>query len=82
VSRCMSMAGPRRLLCLSLARVKRFLRGTPGAAFVLGFQVLIVACAGLLILDLGWLAEGAAVVAYFLLVAGVIVQLAWFLRHG
>jgi hypothetical protein len=61
-------------------RAKRFFRENPGAVFVLGFQVLLVMCAVLLISDLSFLAEGLAVAAYFLLVIGVVVQLVSFLR--
>jgi hypothetical protein len=62
------------------ARAKRFLRENPGAVFVLGFQVLLVTCAVLLVSGLSFLAEGLAVAAYFLLVVGVVVQLVSFLR--
>lgn len=63
-----------------LVRVKRFLRENPAAILILGFQALFVACAFLLVLNLAVVAEGVAVVAYFLLVAGVVLQLAWFVR--
>jgi hypothetical protein len=61
-------------------RAKRFLRENPGAVFVLGFQVLLVTCAVLLVSGLSFLAEGLAVAAYFLLVISVVLQLASFLR--
>jgi hypothetical protein len=64
-----------------LVRVKRFLRENPSAVFVLGFQVLLVTCAVLLVLGMASLAEGVAVGAYFSLVAGVVVQLIDFLRE-
>lgn len=61
-------------------RAKRFLRENPGAVFVLGFQVLLVMCAVLLVSGLSFLAEGLAVAAYFLLMIGVVLQLVSFLR--
>jgi heme/copper-type cytochrome/quinol oxidase subunit 4 len=65
-------------------RAKRFFRENPGAVFVLGFQILLATCAVLLVSGLSFLAEGVAVVAYFLLVVGVVLQLVCFLRsrHG
>jgi hypothetical protein len=59
---------------------KRFFRENPGALFVVGFQVSLVACAVLLVVGLAYVAEGLAVVAYFMLVAGVVVQLVFFVR--
>jgi hypothetical protein len=63
-------------------RAKHFLRGNPGAVFVLGFQILLVACAVMSVLGMASLAEGVAVAAYFLLVAGVVLQLVWSVRRG
>jgi hypothetical protein len=76
------MSHLRVLLTSFLARAGRFLRSNPGGIGVLGFQILLVSCAILLIFGAGSLAEGVAVVAYFLLVAGVVVQLVWFWRRG
>ena len=64
-----------------LVRFKRFLKENPGAGFVVGFQVLLVSCAVLLAMGWGFVAEGVAVVAYFMLATGVLVQLIWFVRH-
>ena len=61
---------------------KGFVRENPGALPILCFQGLLVACAVLLALDMRWLAEGLAVVAYFMLVAGVLIQLADYLRNS
>lgn len=61
-------------------RAKRFFRENPGAGFVVGFQILLVTCAVLLVSGLSFLAEGVAVAAYFLLVIGVVLQLVCFLR--
>jgi hypothetical protein len=63
-----------------LSWTKRFLRENPGALFVLGFEVVLVSCAVLLAAGLASSAEGLAVVAYFMLVAGVVMQLVWFVR--
>lgn len=60
--------------------IKRFFRANPGAVFILGFQVLLLACGAMLVFEMAWLAEGVAVVAYFLLVVGVVFQLVCFVR--
>jgi hypothetical protein len=67
-----------------LVRIKSFLRENPSALFVLSFQVLLALCAVLLVFGLSFLAEGVAVVAYFLLVAGVVLLLVRFAKdaHG
>jgi len=67
-----------------LVRVKRFFRENPSALFIVGFQVLLVACAVMLFFGMDGFAEGVAVVAYFMLVAGVVMQLVCFMRdsHG
>jgi len=65
-----------------LPRIERYLRDNPGASFVIGFQILLLVCAGLLILGNSVWAEGVAVAAYFSLVIGVVLQLISFLRHG
>jgi hypothetical protein len=64
-----------------LSWAKRFFRENPGALFIVGFQVLLAACAALLVLGLAASAEGVAVGAYFLLVIGVVLQLIWFVRR-
>lgn len=65
-----------------LARFKRFIMDNPGSGFVLGFQVLLLVCAVFLVVGLGLLAEALAVLAYFLLVVGVILQLWSFVRNS
>ena len=77
-SRFMSMKQLRVRLFSFGSWVKRFFRENPSALFIVGFEVLLVTCAVLLVVGLASLAEGLAVVAYFLLVTGVIVQLAFF----
>jgi len=64
-------------------RIKRYFRDNPGASFVIGFQILLLVCAGLLILGNSVWAEGVAVAAYFSLVIGVGLQLFSLIhRHG
>jgi hypothetical protein len=65
-----------------LAKLLRFLKENPSSWFILTFQVLLLGCAVMLVFGLASIAEGVAVVAYFALVVGVIVQLIWFLRRG
>ena len=65
-----------------LIKVKRFFRENPGAVLVLGFQVVLVICAVLLVLGGSFLAESIAVVAYFLLVLGVVLQLVCLVRSS
>jgi hypothetical protein len=62
--------------------VKRFFRANPGAVFILGFQVLLVACAAMMVFGFSFLAEDVAVVAYFLLVVSVVFQLVCFVRDS
>ena len=63
-------------------KIKRYFKENPGATFIVGFQALLLVCAGLLIQGNSLLAEGVAIVAYFLLVVGVVRQLIFFIRHG
>jgi len=52
-----------------------------GAPFIVVFMVLLIACAGLLASGLSSLANDVAVYAYYFLVAGVILQLASYLKY-
>ena len=65
-----------------VVRVLRFFRENPGALPVVGFQFLLLVCAVLLAFGVGDVAEGLAVVAYFLLVAGVVFQLVDYVRDS
>lgn len=56
-------------------RIKRYLKISPGAPFIIGFQLLLLICAGLLIQGNSVMASEVAVYAYYLLVAGVVLQL-------
>lgn len=61
--------------------MKEYFKDNPGALFVLGFQLLLVACAGLLIQGSLAVANEIATYAFFLLVVGVILQFVAHLRH-
>ena len=58
-----------------------YFRENWGAPFIIGFQVLLLACAGLLVQGSSGLANDVAVYAYYLLVIGVILQLVSFLKN-
>jgi heme/copper-type cytochrome/quinol oxidase subunit 4 len=64
-----------------LPRIKNYFRRNPETLFIVVFQVLLLICAVLLISGNSFWAEGAAVVAYFSLVIGVVLQLISFLRY-
>jgi hypothetical protein len=55
--------------------MKRYLKGSPGALFILGFQLLLLICVGLLIQGYSVMASEVAVYAYYMLLAGVVLQL-------
>ena len=63
-------------------KIKGCFKENPGATFIVGFQALLLVCAGLLIQGNWLLAEGVAIVAYFSLVVGVVRQLIFFVRHA
>lgn len=54
--------------------IKGFFIKNLGAVFIIGFQALLLTCAGLLIQGNPTLANDIAIYAYFLLAAGVILQ--------
>ena len=56
-------------------KIKRYLKDSPGAPFIVGFQLLLLICAGLLIQGNSVVASEVAVYAYCLLLAGVVLQL-------
>lgn len=62
-------------------KIKKYFKENPGASFIIVFQILLLVYAGLLILGSSLWAEGLAVVAYFSLVVGVVLQLISFVRH-
>ena len=55
--------------------IKNYFWHNPGAPFIIGFQISLVVCAGLLTSGGSVLADGVATVAYFFLVFGVLLQL-------
>lgn len=61
---------------------KEFVKRNPGALPILGFQGLLVACAVLLVLGINEATDGLAVIAYFMLVVGVLIQLADYMRES
>jgi len=63
-------------------KIKTYFKENPGATFIIGFQALLLVCAGLLISGNSLLADGVAVVAYLSLVIGVVRQLIFFVRHA
>jgi len=63
-----------------LPKAKRYFRDNLGAAFVIGFQVLLLTAAGLLVVGNSALANGVALYAYYLLVVGVVLQFVSYLR--
>ena len=62
-------------------RMKDYFKDNFGAPFVLGFQLLLVICAGLLIQGSMAVANEIATYAYSLLVVGVILQFVAHVRH-
>jgi len=55
-------------------KIKSYFRRNPGAPFIIGFQISLIVCAGLLISGGSVLVDAVANAAYFLLVFGVILQ--------
>jgi hypothetical protein len=63
-----------RALALVLKTV-RFLLTNPGILFIVGFQVLLLVCAVLMVSGLGFAAEALGILAYFFLLIGTIIRL-------
>jgi len=63
-------------------RLKRYFGENLGAPFIIVFQILLVACAGLLVQGNSAMANEVAVYAYYSLVVGVVLQLVCFIKHG
>lgn len=59
---------------IRLYKIKNYFRRNLGAPFIIGFQISLIVCAGLLISGGSVLANAVANAAYFLLVIGVILQ--------
>jgi heme/copper-type cytochrome/quinol oxidase subunit 4 len=64
------------------ARVKIHTQENWGAPFIMGFMLLLIAAAVSLSMGLPVLADGVAVVAYYALVVGVVLQLFCFLKYN
>ncbi len=62
-------------------KVKEYIKDNPGAPFVIGFQLLLVVCAGLLIQGSSAIASEVATYAYLLLVVGVVLQFIAYVRY-
>jgi len=58
-----------------LPRINRYLKDSPGVPFIVGFQLLLLICVGLLIQGYSVMASEVAVYAYYMLLAGVVLQL-------
>ena len=65
-----------------LLRVKGYVRENRGAPFIVGFMLLLMIAAGSLSVGLDVLANAVAVCAYYVLVAGVVLQFVCFLKYG
>jgi hypothetical protein len=65
----------------TLSRVKVFFEKNPSAILIVGFQVLLIAAAVLMVFG-SVLAESVADAAYFVLVAGVVWQLISYMRRS
>ncbi len=63
------------------ARVKGYVRENWGAPFIVAFMVLLMVAAASLSLSLSSFADDVAVYGYYALVAGVVLQLACFVKY-
>ena len=60
---------------MGVSRTVRFLLANPGILFIVGFQVLLLVCAVLMVSGQGFVAEALGILAYFLLLIGAIIRL-------
>ena len=63
------------------ARVKEYTRENWGAPFIVGFMLLLIVAAASLSIGVADAANEVAIVAYYALVAGVVLQLVCFLKY-
>ncbi len=63
------------------ARLKGYVKENWGAPLIIAFMVLLMVAAASLSLSLSFLADEVAVYAYYALIAGVVLQLACFLKY-
>jgi len=61
-------------------KLKKYLKENFGAPFLIGFQILLIACAYLLVQGASAIANEVAIYAYYLLIAGAILQLISFVK--
>lgn len=59
-----------------------YFKEKPSAPFIIGFMLLLIICAILLMLKLEKVAKDLANIAYFLLVIGVVIEVYQFIKHG
>jgi hypothetical protein len=64
------------------ARIKGYVRENWGAPFIVGFMLLLMVAAASLSMNLADLANEVAIFAYYALVAGVVLQMASFLKYN
>ncbi len=64
-----------------IVKVKGYVKENWGSPFIVGFMLLLLSAAVSLSSGLSYLADAIAVYAYYALVAGVILQLACFLKY-
>ncbi len=76
------MIGLEKSNCVRLARLKRYFRENWGAPFVIGFMVLLLVSAAYLSLGLQIFANEIAFYAFYLLVAGVGLQISSYIKYG
>ena len=62
-------------------KVKGYVKENWGSPFIAGFMLLLIAAAVTLSVSLSSLANNVALYAYYTLVAGVVLQLASFLKY-
>jgi len=63
-------------------KFKNYLKENWGAPFIIVFMILLIAAAGSLAVGNELLANELAIYAYYFLVAGVILQIASYLKYG
>lgn len=61
-------------------RVRGYVRENWGAPFIVGFMLLLMVSAVFLSISLPVIADGVAIIAYYALVVGVVLQLGCFLK--
>ena len=64
-----------------MTRAKAYVRENWGAPFIMGFMLLLAVAAASVAIGLAGLADEIAVIAYYALLVGIILQLVCFLKH-